>query len=258
MTEATVQQPDSFASSTSETPKVAWVSSRRTSSIFPASSPCITKKYILYQLLCDKELSFDEFRTVDLVVMEIPPIAKTGYEHELHRLVTGIRAVGTHVAMIVQPSIRKKNVRCLWIQKWNYLPQVPFKFTQTCSCRVPHAPQQYHITHYICCSFDHHLGSCEAVPTLGVSLEVSVASLGALSVSLTDLWRQSCMINAKGRHVHPEVLHTTCAFRRSASRNACVEASAGLWRTPDSQYNNQSDIGHQYTAPHMTTDHDCT
>ena len=114
-------------------PRLAWISPKKTSTVLLDSPLQVNRRYPLHRVLTDRKLSYDEFRSFDLVAIEVPPIAADKYELGLLRLVTGILAVGTHVLVVVQPSLRKHSVRCLWIQKWNFMQQVPFRFHQICS-----------------------------------------------------------------------------------------------------------------------------
>ena len=133
----------------------------------------IADRYLLYKVLHDRELSFEEFRNFDLVALEVPPISKAGYEHDILKLVTNIRSVGPHVMIIVQPSLRKRAIRCLWIQKWNHMAEAPFRFSQTCSCKTPGNTSQCHFTYYVGTTAQCHLEACDQVPTMGASVDAA-------------------------------------------------------------------------------------
>ena len=60
-------------------------------------------------MMAQMTVPLDELSTAHLAVLEVPPIAAARFEHELLRLVAKIRAQGPEVAVIVQPSLRKKS-----------------------------------------------------------------------------------------------------------------------------------------------------
>ena len=80
-----------------------------------------------------------EFSEAQAVFIEAPAITKARYEHEMLDLVTKLHNQQKEVVLIVQPSLRRKSNRTLWVQKWNTLRQAPFKFKQTCSCKTGNA-----------------------------------------------------------------------------------------------------------------------
>ena len=64
-------------------------------------------------------LPHEEFACNDLVAIEVPPLTRASFDSDLYRLVTKIQNLGPKVAVIVQPSMRKKTQRSLWVQYWN-------------------------------------------------------------------------------------------------------------------------------------------
>ncbi len=69
--------------------------------------------YPLHRLLASSQFSPGEFSQVDLVALEVPPVTFTGFEHDLLRLTTQLLTTGTHVAIIVHPSLRKNTQKAL-------------------------------------------------------------------------------------------------------------------------------------------------
>ena len=81
----------------------------------------------------------DELSTAHAVVLEAPPIVTARFEHDMLSLVSKIVAQGPEVAIIVQPSLRRKSNKTLWVHRWKRLVHAPFKFRQTCSCKTGNA-----------------------------------------------------------------------------------------------------------------------
>ena len=99
---------------------------------------------MLHELLASVKLPLDELSRAHLVVMEIPPAALSGFEHTLLRLIAKIRQLGVHVAVIVQPNLRKMTQQPFWAQRWNRLSHRPFTFVSACSCRISHVAPGCH------------------------------------------------------------------------------------------------------------------
>ena len=81
-----------------------WVSTRKAGPVADGLAANIVKCYLLQELLASVKLPLDELISAHLVAIEIPPVALRGFEHNLLHLVAKIRAIGPHVAIIVQPS----------------------------------------------------------------------------------------------------------------------------------------------------------
>merc|ERR1711989_186859 len=106
----------------------------------------------------------DELSTAHAVVLEAPPITAVRFEHDMLNLVARIQAQGRAVAIIVQPSLRRKSNKTLWVHRWNSLEHVPFKFRQTCSCKTGNAVAGCHLTCLIGASKEIDLSPCAEVP----------------------------------------------------------------------------------------------
>ncbi len=104
--------------------------------------------------------------------------------HDLLRLVAKIRKLGPHVAVVVQPSLRRKTQRSLWVQHWSPLDSVPFRFVQHCSCQMGDVVLKCPFAYYVGCSFAATSGHCSATPTLGASYEAAKLSFGGVSATL--------------------------------------------------------------------------
>jgi hypothetical protein len=134
------------------------------------------------------KLPLDELSSAHLVAIEIPPVALKGFEHDLLHLVAKIRAIGPHVAIIVQPSLRRQTQQALWIHRWNKLDNRPFRLIQTCSCQLGNRCQGCHFPILVGLSYPVELASCFSVPTPGaqpLTLQRSLSgNLLALAVLL--------------------------------------------------------------------------
>ena len=84
-------------------------------------------KYLLAEVLASLQTPMLEFKEAKAVLIEAPAITKARYEHDMLDLVTKIHNLQTEVLLIVQPSLRRKSNRTLWVQKWNNLRKAPFK-----------------------------------------------------------------------------------------------------------------------------------
>ena len=79
-------------------------------------------------------------------------MATAKFERDLLNFVQKLLALHVHVLVVVQPSLRKKNNKSLWVRKWNHLAQIPFKFYQTCARRTGNPVPDCHLTYYVGCS----------------------------------------------------------------------------------------------------------
>ncbi len=164
--------------------RLAWISPRRTATAIEGLAAQVTSVYLLHRMLMDAKLPLEERSSTHLVAVEVPRATLAKFEHDLLRLVAKIRKLGPHVAVVVQPSLRKKRQRSLWAQHWNRLDSVPFKFFQHCSCKMGDVVPTCHLVYYVGCSFAVASGHCSAVPTLGASYDAAKRSLGGVIATL--------------------------------------------------------------------------
>ncbi len=130
-------------------PKFVWVSTRRTAAVVDCVAEYVDRTYLLHTFLHNQTWMPEEFASTELVVMEIPPVTLSRFEHDLLRVVRKIRTAGTHVLILVQPSLRKRTQRSLWIHRCNLLDYVPFRFQQMCSCQLGDTVPGCHYTYYV-------------------------------------------------------------------------------------------------------------
>ena len=176
MPEAVTQQglPQDF--------RLIWVSSRKAGPVADGLAANIVSCYLLHELMASVKLPLDELSSAHLVAIEIPPVALRGFEHSLLHLIAKIRAIGPHVAIIVQPSLRRRTQQALWVHRWNKIDQRPFQLIQTCSCKLGNKCQGCHFPLLVGVTFDAVLEPCSRVPTPGAqSLTLQRSLCGALS-----------------------------------------------------------------------------
>ena len=92
----------------------------------------VTGKFVLYDTMASVTAPLHELSSAHAVVLEVPPVVAAGFEREFLNLVNKITALHLPILVVVQPSLRRKSNKTLWVSKWNFLPHVPFKFYQTC------------------------------------------------------------------------------------------------------------------------------
>ena len=115
--------------------RVAWISTRRTSPAADAIAANITGRYLLHEALGAVKLPLDEFSCAHLVVLEIPPVCYPRAEHDVLSLIAKIRSTGPHVAVVIQPSVRRQTQKAHWVHRWNKLDARPFDIRMGCSCK---------------------------------------------------------------------------------------------------------------------------
>ena len=139
------------------------------------------KCYHFHELMASVKLPLDELCTAHLVAIEIPPVTLEGFEHTLLHLVTKVRAIGPHVAIILQPNLQGQTQQAQWIHRWNMMDQRPFQLIQTCTCRLGNKCQGCHLPLTVGLTFEALLEPCSQVLTLGThSLTVQSSLRGAL------------------------------------------------------------------------------
>ena len=159
--------------------RVAWVSTRRA---FPAADTVagnVHSRLLLADLLANKEAPLHELSGAHLTVLEVPPVTKPLFEHQLLDLVQRVQKVSEETLLLVQPSLRRKTNKALWVTKWNQMTQIPFKFIQICSCKVGDN-SGCHLTCYLAGSRVPNIEACQEVPTRATCSQASIESLGAV------------------------------------------------------------------------------
>ena len=89
--------------------RVAWISTRRGEPAADNISANVIGRYVLHDMMAHMTAPLDELSTAHAVVLEAPPIVTARFEHDMLSLVSKIMAQGPAVAIIVQPSLRRKS-----------------------------------------------------------------------------------------------------------------------------------------------------
>merc|ERR1711873_348278 len=172
--------------------RIAWISTRRCGPAADIIAANVIGRYVLYDMMANMTAPLDELSTAHLVVLEAPPDVAARFEHDMLSLVSRIMAQGPEVAVLVQPSLRRRSNRTLWVHRWNSLAHAPFKFRQTCSCKAGNNVPGCHLTCLVGATTAIDMSPCAEVPTLSVTPSSCVLSLGGLLFSLC-----SCLLSAE-------------------------------------------------------------
>ena len=82
------------------------ISTRRAQQAADAIASNVVGKYILHDMLMSVTAPLHELTSAHLVVLEIPPVVTSGFEHDLLALVQKILALNVPLLAVVQPSLR--------------------------------------------------------------------------------------------------------------------------------------------------------
>jgi len=207
-----------------------------------------------------------ELSTAQLVVIEAPPITVPRFEHDFLAMIQKIRTLGPEVAVIVQPSVRRKSNKTLWVLKWNNLHHAPFRFYQTCSCQTGNTVKGCHLTCLVGTSSNVRCSPCSEVPTSSATSTASVVSLGGTinyvsvlcrpmtaavgsqqvpdsvvhPIPMSELRRAQLKTQARGAMTlegipyrrQGQIKSPTATRQRSRTRQASAEAHKGLCIPP--------------------------
>ena len=191
----------------------------------------ITGTYLLNNVMGQVKTSpMTEFASNDLVEFEVPPFATAGFEKEFLNVVNCIHSQGPQVAVIVQPSLRKTKPQCLWVSKWNALENIPFKFKQTCSCKMGDPVPGCHFMCYVGTTYEFLCETCQEVPTPTACPETLGRSLGGMLATLASF------PDKYSSSISPTSVDITATVRSHSrlSDGSQRNISDRLQRTPDS------------------------
>ena len=158
--------------------KVAWISTRRGTTAADAISGNVLNRHLLHDVMSKVTAPYHELSAAHVAVLEVPPSVAPLYEHKLLDMVSRVRAAGPEVAIIVQPSMRRRSDKSLWVHKWNHLQHAPFRFFRTCSCQLGNVVDGCHFATYIGATWRLPFGPCAELPTLAATSAASLQSLG--------------------------------------------------------------------------------
>ena len=227
--------------------RIALVSTRRAQAAADAIAGSVFAKYILHDMLTTVTAPMHELSSAHLVVLEIPPVVTAKFEHDLLNFVQKIIDLRLAVLAVVQPSLRRRSNKTLWVHKWNQLPQVPFKFGQTCSCKTGNHVPGCHLTYYVGCTARLNVQPCGDVPTFSTSPQASIACLGGTLNYLSALLL-SRSETGSGLVPLPVTAETpTLCDPPASARGAYLRNEAGAQQTPDSAVRITGASGSQQT-----------
>ena len=169
--------------------KVAWISTRRGYDAADAISANLLHRYHLHSLIRSVTAPLTELSAADAVMLEIPPTADRRYEHTILDFVSRIIPQCASVTILVQPSLRRKSERPTWVQRWNLLHNIPFKFQRTCSCKLGNHVPNCRFTLLVGSTAGLELAGCAEVATLSASQEALALSLGGALSSIATCVR---------------------------------------------------------------------
>ena len=149
-------------------------------------------------MLKSQSAPMQELSEAKAVFIEAPAITKARYEQDMLELVSKVQKLHKDVVLLVQPSLRRKSNRTLWVHKWNNHRQVPFKFKQTCSCKLGNTVKGCHFTCMIGSTRELRLDGCNEVPTF---CGTSQSALKSLSGTVSGLLTHFCLISGCTRSV---------------------------------------------------------
>ena len=158
--------------------RIAWISTRRGGPAADTIAGNVIGRYVLHDMMRSATAPLDELSSAHAVLLEAPPIVTPRFEHDMLDLVAKVLNQCPRVAIIVQPSLRRKSNKTLWVQRWNKLQCAPFKFRQNCSCQLGNAVPGCHLTLFIGTSQGVPMSPCAEVPTLSATPTATVLCLG--------------------------------------------------------------------------------
>ena len=99
--------------------KSAWVSTRRGKPAADQIAGHLHSSYLLHDMMRSLTAPLDELFTAHAVVLEAPSIVAQRFEHNMLNLIGRVIPQCPHRAVIVQPSLRRKSNKTLWMSRWN-------------------------------------------------------------------------------------------------------------------------------------------
>ena len=179
----------------------------------------ITSTHVLEDVMASPTTLDQKLSETDLAVLELPSITKQGFERKLLNLISEVQSFGMEIVAVVQPSIQSRSRRILWIHRWNQMSHIPFKFLETCSCRMRREQGNRHLTCLVGSSTPLALETCGESPMLCATSQESVESLGGTINTLCSL-----LLSRKiGAGLVPTPVVRQAAAMRSYCRPAALE-----------------------------------
>ena len=89
--------------------KVAWISTRRGGPAADRIAGHVHSSYVLHDMMRSVKAPLDELQTAHAVVLEAPSNVAHRFEHDMLNLTKKITSQCPNLAVIVQPSLRRKS-----------------------------------------------------------------------------------------------------------------------------------------------------
>ena len=127
--------------------RIAFVSTRRAQPAADSLAGRVTASYILHDMTASISAPMHELSSAHLVVVDVPPVVTSRFEHDLLKYIYKLLALNVLVLAVVQHSLRRQTNKTLWVHEWNLMAHAPFKFYQTRSCKTGDCVQGCHLTY---------------------------------------------------------------------------------------------------------------
>ena len=107
---------------------IGLVTTRRAQPAADSLAGRLIAKYVLRDMLASMSAPLHELSNAHVVVLKAPPVVTANFEHDLFNYIHKLLALNLLALVVVQPSLRRKPNKTLWVHKWNQLPQAPLKY----------------------------------------------------------------------------------------------------------------------------------
>ena len=154
------------------------------------------------------------------MLIEAPMVTQEGFCATMLKLTAPLLNYVKHIAIMVQPTIRRVVQKTDWITAWNNTETAPFKFYRMCSCAFPStASQLTHITYYIGATMDLPQSVCIHVPMTGQTREHAGHTLNAICTSLLTMMKcGQCGLSGSDVNISSSTSASSSASRAFTSR----------------------------------------
>ena len=125
--------------------RVAWISTRRAAPAADTIAGQLIGRYHLADVLASKDAPLTEMITADVVMIELPPVMKLRFEHQVLDMVAKLQVASLEILLMVFPCLRRKSSKSTWVLRWSLMTQAQFNFVQTCSCKLGNVIPGCHI-----------------------------------------------------------------------------------------------------------------
>ena len=167
------QQAEVFVSDRDRGGSCDLISTRKAQEICDHLKPQCQSAHILHTLMQRMTAACSELQAPN-VLLELPATGSENFHREVLKFVSHLSGAGKTIVALIQPNLRKRIARSVWVERWNTLQNTPFRFKQTCSCRFG---TQHHHTLFLGSTQLDSPEPCGEVADTGMSDEFRVHSL---------------------------------------------------------------------------------